>query len=174
MSVTGQRGVLLVLALGALLAKATMADDLGRLFTSVAERARIDAARSGSPSQGQVADTAPGGRVILNGTLRGSDGKALVWINGRRVHPDRARGLTLMGDGRVRLTGREGPATLKPGQGIDPATGKVFDHYTAAPAPVAESAAAKAIPSPAGAASAAAATSLAKSAATAAPTAKAN
>lgn len=164
MSVTGQRGALLVLTLGALLAKAAVADDLGRLFTSVAERARIDAARSGSPSQGQVADTASGGRVILNGTLRGSDGKALVWINGERVHPDGARGLTLMGDGRVRLTGREGSATLKPGQGIDPATGKVFDHYTAVPAPVAESAA--------GAASATAATSLAKSAATAAPAAK--
>lgn len=127
---------LLGLMLGTLLAGPAPADDLGRLFTSAAERARIDTARAGTQStQNDTANVSGGERVVINGTLRGSDGKRLVWVNGAPVNPQAARDLRLLRDGRVQLSWRDGVKILQPGQGIDPATGAIFEHHTPAPAP---------------------------------------
>lgn len=128
---------LLSLMLCALFIGPAQADDLGRLFTSTAERARIDAARSGRQPREDAADSVPvSDRVVINGTLRGSDGKRLVWVNGAPVDPQAARDLSLLRDGRVQLSWRDGAKILKPGQGVDTASGEVFDHHTPAPAPV--------------------------------------
>jgi hypothetical protein len=115
------------------------ADDLGRLFTTPAERARIDAVRAG-----HAPDAAPetivssaADRLIVNGTLTGSDGRRAVWVNGTRVTPG-GRDAALLGDGRVRLGWRDGTRALKPGQGLDLSSGEIFEGYArpADPAPV--------------------------------------
>jgi|GEM_PF-3003816 len=135
---TGRRAVLLGLLLCPVLVGSVLADDLGRLFTSAAERARIDAVRSGKqPLADSLASAPATDRVIINGTLRGSDGKRLVWLNGTLVKPGSRRDMTLLRDGRVQLTWQDGAKILKPGQGVDQASGKIFDNVTPVPAPVA-------------------------------------
>lgn len=141
---TGRRALLLCLILCPTLVGSVLADDLGRLFTSATERARIDAVRSGKQPLTEVDDTAIApvtDRVVINGTLRGSDGKRLVWLNGTPVKPGSRRDMTLLRDGRVQLTWQDGAKILKPGQGVDQASGKIFDNVTPAPAPVASAAA---------------------------------
>lgn len=140
MTTLRRRAMLLQLSWGLVLyasfAGCAQADDLGRLFTSAAERARIDAAHSGRDAQtdtpASVSNTA---RVVINGTLHGSDGKRLVWVNGAPVNPQSTRNLSLLRDGRVQLTWRDGARILKPGQGVDPASGEIFEHHTPVPVP---------------------------------------
>ncbi len=135
---TGCRAVLLGLLLCPALVGSVLADDLGRLFTSAAERARIDAVRSGKQPLAEATASVPAtDRVVINGTLRGSDGKRLVWLNGTPVKPGSRRDMTLLHDGRVQLTWQDGAKILKPGQGVDQASGKIFDNVTPVPAPVA-------------------------------------
>ena len=138
------RSQLLVLTLCGTCVGGALADDLGRLFTSAAERARIDAVRSGKQPLAEVNETAIAtatDRIVINGTLRGSDGKRLVWLNGTPVKPGNRRDMTLLRDGRVQLTWQDGAKILKPGQGVDQASGKIFDNVTPVPAPVASAAA---------------------------------
>lgn len=123
----------LCLSLCMVLMANAQADDLGQLFTSPMERARIDALRGGTRPQQET--SAPAARMVVNGTLRGSDGKRLVWLNGAAINPSSADNMTLLGDGRVELTWREGTRTLKPGQGMDHSSGEVFEYHT--PVPVA-------------------------------------
>lgn len=128
----------LCLALGA--GAAIAADDLGRLFTTPAERARIDAARAGlAPPTDTVApeSAATAGRLIVNGSLVGSDGKRLAWVNGTRAAPD-GRDQVVQNDGRVRLDWRDGTRALKPGQSLDLSSGKVFESYARPGAATAE------------------------------------
>lgn len=119
------------------------ADDLGRLFTSPAERARIDAARAGlvPDTAPEAAESSTAGRLIVTGTLIGSDGRRAVWVNGARVAAD-GRDAALLEDGRVRLGWRDGARTLRPGQGLELSSGEVFENYArpAAPAPAAATA----------------------------------
>lgn len=117
----------------------TQADDLGRLFTTPGERSRIDALRTGriAPVDADQPQTVIADRIILNGTLTGSDGKRLAWINGAAVDAARDPNVTLLRDGEVRLRLRDGALArdLKPGQGVDTASGKVFENYQRAVAP---------------------------------------
>lgn len=132
----------LLLCLGLCVGVPAAADDLGRLFTTPAERARIDAVRAGrAPATTTDASVRidAGDRLILNGSVVGSDGRRLVWLNGQRVENDgHAR---LQRDGRVRLDWRDATRVLKPGQILDRTTGEVYESYarpraaTAAPAP---------------------------------------
>jgi hypothetical protein len=141
---TGRRALLLCLILCPALVGSVLADDLGRLFTSTTERARIDAVRSGKQplvEEDATASTPATDRVVINGTLRGSNGKRLVWLNGTPVKPDSRHDMTLLRDGRVQLTWQDGAKILKPGQGVDQASGKIFDSITPVPAPVASAAA---------------------------------
>lgn len=128
-----------------LLAMATAgagAQEVGRLFTTPAQRMALDRNRGGD----KVADTplatpprelVQGERLIeLNGILRRSgSGRVTTWIdaaprteggkleNGVRLGPDR-------GKGRVVLTLGSGKSViLKPGQKVDAATGKVLEAY---------------------------------------------
>ncbi|HEY9197725.1 MAG TPA: hypothetical protein VIR60_00075 [Gammaproteobacteria bacterium] len=142
---TCARLVVLVAALSA--GAHAQADDLGRLFTTPGERARIDALRAGRvvTDDADQPQTVIADRIILNGTLTGSDGKRLAWINGAAVDAARDPNVTLLRDGEVRLHLRDGALArdLKPGQGVDTASGKVFENYQrpvapASIAPVAE------------------------------------
>ncbi len=128
-------GLLLCLMCCSVLVSSAVADDLGRLFTSASDRARIDNLRAGLPSQQESTTNAAADRVVLNGTLRGSDGKRVVWLNGTAVNPDSANDMTLLRDGRVKLSFRDSTRTLKPGQGVDQATGEIFEYSTPAPIP---------------------------------------
>ncbi len=104
-----------------------MSTGLGRLFMTAEERRALDAARPlihpGDPDA--VASAPIGGRVVLNGVLKRSDGPPVVWINGRpaagkdspvqiRRGPDTQNAVTL----RDPADGRS--VRLKPGQSWTP------------------------------------------------------
>jgi hypothetical protein len=133
------RHLAVLLCLGLCAGSPAWADDLGRLFTTPADRARIDAVRAGrapaaepdAPANAVTAD-----RLIVSGILTGSDGKRLVWVNGTRV--EEGRDPVLQKDGRIRLGWRDGTRALKPGQGLDLSSGEIFESYARSvePAPV--------------------------------------
>ncbi|SFM22278.1 hypothetical protein [Rugamonas rubra] len=121
---------------------------LGRLFSSPDERAALDAKRDGAAPAGQPAEpAAPGGApgmpgmpaepapaqaapaapapVQLNGVLRGSSGRATVWLDqqpqagaGGPAQPGQAQTLQLSSGRRV---------VLKPGQSYNAANGSVVE-----------------------------------------------
>jgi hypothetical protein len=121
-------------------------DPYGRLFTTPDQRARLDNrfghqsadndSASGMGESGAHQSTRP---LMLNGTLTSSIGKKEVWINGES---QLAPGLT--NSNRVRLVNagsvRIKPASsgqehdMKPGQLLDPNTGKVIEAYEQASA----------------------------------------
>lgn len=129
-----------------------------RLFTTAAERERLqalraeraerEARRDGAPEEsgraasggGSAARAAPQPepppRVDLRGFVRRSGGPDAVWVNDGST----LSGETLEGDIRVRAWGRDGSTVritlpdgrtirLKPGQTWDPETGRVRDSY---------------------------------------------
>jgi hypothetical protein len=111
------------------------APHLGRLFTTEAERQRLDAQRMGTgatsapppPSAEPTAGAAPPppAPLTVNGLVVRSGGRATVWIN-QSAQPGEVR---LGPDGRapdvtVPLPGG-GSAVVKPGQQVDPATGAI-------------------------------------------------
>ena len=86
---------LLVLASGA----AAAAVDLGTLFTTPEERARLDRLRRGDPV---VESRGPSGQRAVTGYVKRSDGRSTVWIDGvplqvatpkagSQLDPDRVR-----------------------------------------------------------------------------------
>lgn len=72
-------------ALLALFACAAGAAELGRLFFSAEERARLDKLRRGDPAVEATAGETPGAPPALTGFVQRSDGRNTVWINGRPV-----------------------------------------------------------------------------------------
>ena len=119
------------LSLALVLCSTAYADDLGQLLTSAAERTRLDARNS--PTLESAATGGSAEHIIINGTLRGSDGKRIVWVNGAPIHSDQAKDLTLLRDGRVQLNLQNGTKTLKPGQTLDQSSGKISEYQTPAP-----------------------------------------
>jgi hypothetical protein len=70
-----------LLALGlALLAPAAGSAELGTLFHTPEERARLDRLRRGEP---EVAHAARSGPPVITGYVKRSDGRATIWIDGR-------------------------------------------------------------------------------------------
>ncbi len=69
-----------------LVATAAGAVELGTLFTSADERARLDRIRRGDPS---VSETSPTGSrtgaPVMTGYVKRSDGRNTVWIDGSPV-----------------------------------------------------------------------------------------
>jgi hypothetical protein len=83
-----------VIALGAGAAGAATLDELGTLFTTPQERARLERLRRGEPeTQPSVAGVARA-QPTVTGFVRRSDGRSTVWIDGapialrRRAGPD--------------------------------------------------------------------------------------
>jgi hypothetical protein len=67
-----------------LLASGAQAADLGRLFYSPAEREQLDRLRRGEPAP-EAAAAAPGAPHAVTGYVKRSDGRGIVWIDGRPV-----------------------------------------------------------------------------------------
>lgn len=74
------RALLVLAVLGALGAQA---QELGRLFYSPAEREQLDRLRRGEAVQS--AQSSPNGPHAVTGYVERSDGRGVVWIDGRPV-----------------------------------------------------------------------------------------
>ncbi len=141
-------GLLLVMGLTLLgVAKPVQAESFGQIFTTPEQRSILDDIRRHSrqknPKQKKMKSktlqtTFDNKSVNVNGIVIRSDGKNTVWINGRRhlntnapetgvkVHQ---RSVT---SDSVTITLSENPSkriTLKPGQIVDPRSGRVRDSY---------------------------------------------
>ncbi len=140
-----KRALLMVL-LAAGLPAATSAQEVGRLFTSPAERAALERQRIGGVTTGAAAsaDPAPPVRALVegeqlievNGIVRRSGaGRATTWIDSapRGADGKLAGGVRLGPDshkGRVTLTLASGKTVLvKPGQRVDALSGKILEGY---------------------------------------------
>lgn len=122
-------------------------DPYGQLFTTPAERARLDhrfsaAADSTDSAQAgaSVADTRAPRRLKVNGTVISSTGKKEVWINGEsQLNPGQGSGghVRLLDADHVRVQPTAtGPSRdMKPGQVLDPNTGTVSEAYEQAVTP---------------------------------------
>ena len=78
------RRVLAALAL-ALAAAGAAADDLGTLFFTAEERARLDKLRRGEPAAEHGSGTSGSAKRALTGFVQRSDGRTTVWIDGNPV-----------------------------------------------------------------------------------------
>jgi hypothetical protein len=104
---------------------------LGRLFSSPEERARLDAGRSGTPPAVavQVAPPPPppppGPPMELNGLVQRSSGRSTVWLN---QAPQQEPYNQVSGASQLTLRLSNGQVVvLKPGQQYDPASGTVME-----------------------------------------------
>jgi hypothetical protein len=119
------------LALVAVLAwggAAAQAPQIGRLFTTAAERQQLDQARQRggieAPAPGPAAPPPPPAApapapVVVSGIVKRSSGAALSWVNGEVRGSSTAGYVVRTPDGRT--------VTVKPGQQYDPANGSVRD-----------------------------------------------
>ncbi len=126
--------------------------DLGRLFFTPAERARLDAERSAPPA---AAVDAPTGQAILpietgphepppaaepltvNGLVLRAHGPSTAWVNGTpgtrgELAHDDGRRLRIARDA-VELSEQQTRARVKPGQTYDPLAGRVVEGFERAP-----------------------------------------
>ena len=124
-------GLLFVLFSGASSAQYD-ADDLNKLFTEKSQRARIDAARSGNSSGGELRQTR---EVKVSGYVTRSDGKSVVWVNDKNTLESSRIGDVKVNQSNIgknkKVTVRVGNKTtrLKPGETWSESTGKVKDNY---------------------------------------------
>ena len=110
-------------------------EGLGRLFVDVDQREKLEAVRRGTYSV-DVEEENRVSNVRLNGVMMRSDGKNVVWINGKStldgepmkgimVNPDSANNKTY--DVQVKIDGKR--VNLKPGQNWSEGTGTIKDNY---------------------------------------------
>jgi hypothetical protein len=112
--------VALAAALGAAIATAAEAQQLGRLFLTPQERQELDRKRAVSG----VATAAPQEEAVtVNGVVRRSSGKTTTWINGV-PHDDAHRPSPT---GRIALESGTTTVGVKVGQTLDRASGTVTD-----------------------------------------------
>jgi hypothetical protein len=106
----------LALVLG--LALPATAADLGTLFHTAEERARLDALRRGEPATPATPTTpVPAPRVHtpeVTGFVKRSDGRNTVWIDGRAIAAPSSAGTAPLFDPRVvRDLDQDGPPDIK-------------------------------------------------------------
>lgn len=136
------------------LSGAAQAQEIGRLFSTPAERAVLDrgrhakrlpgaaAAAASDAAAPEVAVAAGEQFMVVNGTVRRSgSGRETTWIDSV-AHSSNARlpgGATLArgsGAGKVEMTLRSGQRiSVKPGQRVDAVSGQVRESYQPAPQP---------------------------------------
>lgn len=131
--------LLTVAALAASTLAQAQAPQLGRLFSSPQERARLDAQRSGPPPAATVqaapppAPPPPGPPMELNGLVQRSSGRSTAWLN---QAPQQEPHNQLAPGGQLTLRLANGQLVmLKPGQQYDPASGAVLEAPPANGAP---------------------------------------
>ncbi len=139
-----------------LLAGPAPADELGRLFFTQAERARLDAERSASSLPAVDAKIEPSPSVAppqepalaappsltVNGLVLRAHGPSTAWINGTpgtRRELATARGLESgrelrIGRDAVEIEEDHARARVKPGQTFEPHAGRVVESFESAPA----------------------------------------
>ncbi len=106
------------------------AADLKKLFTDKTQRARLDAARSGSALTPELQHT---NRVKLSGYMTRSDGKSVVWLNNKntmensKVGDVRVHRSTVGKNKKVTISIDGETKRLSPGESWDKTTGKVVD-----------------------------------------------
>lgn len=112
------------------------ADLPGRLFFTPQQRAALDRTR-GQPARpvapGAQATTAS---VTFNGFVKPSDGRPTVWLNDKALSgKDLPPGYAVAPDqpAALKLPGQKGQVQLKPGQSLDPASGKIVERYQNTP-----------------------------------------
>jgi hypothetical protein len=140
-----------------LIAKADEPARLGRLFFTPAERASLDVLRANNKAPDKVikaediskdeilpaVESAPVAKqaVIMNGYVSRSDGKNTLWVNDHEVSEKNANKDISIGhlkNNQVKvIVDKNKVANLKPGQVYDPNTGKIYNHLSEAPKPVA-------------------------------------
>lgn len=118
-------------AASAVAGEAAEAKALGRLFTSAAERERLDRQRRENIPEIEAVASNPSGNpakeipkpVAFNGVVQRSDGAQILWINGQQVEgrqgPDGVRVHHLdqhSGQVQVTVPGNNGSVRLKPGE----------------------------------------------------------
>ena len=74
--------------------------DLGTLFTSPQERARLDRLRRGEPVQ--TATAGPTGQRAVTGYVKRSDGRSTVWIDGVPLQVATPKAAPMLDPGAVR------------------------------------------------------------------------
>ncbi len=107
------------------------ADDLNKLFTDKSQRARIDAARSGNSSGGELRQTR---EVKVSGYVTRSDGKSVVWVNDKntlessRLGDVKVNQSNIGKDKKVTIIVEGKSQRLKAGETWHKETGKIVDH----------------------------------------------
>ncbi|MFZ5557921.1 MAG: hypothetical protein ACOZDY_14595 [Pseudomonadota bacterium] len=96
---------------------AVAADDLGRLFFSPAERRQLDQMRSSPVTDRQAA------RVTVNGVVKSSSGRSVVWVNGVPYAPASQGGPGIVhsaGNGSAAVVTEPGkaPVRIKVGESV--------------------------------------------------------
>jgi len=145
----------IVLVVAALLTFPAVAEDLGRLFYTPAERASLDRARRArdevtvlveppaevalepAPDNGTPEDLDPGHTVRVDGYVQRSAGPPTVWVNGTDSYQgnlaefgiDVARLRLERAGVRVPLGDAGAGVLLKPGQSFDRGTARISDAY---------------------------------------------
>lgn len=132
-----------VLLVSAVPVTAVAADDLGRLFTTPKQRAVLDNIRRKPgykmrrKKKSSSANNTVRKGLEIDGVVIRDDGKNTVWINGKSnlktnspqagVHVQQSR---ISSDSvTVTISNPNKRITLKPGQSIDPVTGRVRESY---------------------------------------------
>ena len=106
------------------------ADELNKLFTDKSQRARIDAARSGNSSGGELRQTR---EVKVSGYVMRSDGKSVVWVNNQntlessKLGDVRVHQSNIGKDKKVTLSVEGKSKRLKAGETWHKETGKIVD-----------------------------------------------
>jgi len=133
--------VLLILWANFPLAKQVGADEIGRLFSTPAERARLDNLRKGiikhiaqeETSEKPVGILTPLHEpVTFNGVVRSSAGKEIIWINGDQTEKYKGQSSIQIhkkpdDSYEVMVKGYGESAQMKPGQIWIPGTGQVLE-----------------------------------------------
>lgn len=148
--------LIILFALFPALANAEEQVPLGRLFFTPTERSTLEILRQNSKAPDRIIkadeiakdDVAPVAAatpsaikpVIMNGYIGRSDGKNTVWINDQAVsdnNADKALSVGRLKKNQVQVTVNHKTANLKPGQVYDPNSGRIFDHLSEVPKPIA-------------------------------------
>jgi hypothetical protein len=104
--------------------------DLNNLFTDKAQRAQIDAARSGKNSGSEIQQTT---EVDVSGYVTRSDGKSVVWVNNKntmdssRIGDINVQQSSIGENKKVTITVDGKTTRLKPGESWSKGTGKIVD-----------------------------------------------
>jgi len=108
------------------------AANLDKLFTDKSQRAQIDAARSGNYTGSDIQQTS---KVNVNGYMKRSDGKSVVWINnkntleGSKVGNIKVHQRSVGKNKKVSINVDGKSASLRPGETWHKETGAIVDSH---------------------------------------------